>query len=559
MKIPNNKKILSIREVKQLINDVHFHFFQLDPEIVKNQIDIITENIFLLGQEFFIESWEYEKIIWEYEKKILPLNEFIGIQVSEDLVIKKIKNGEIKNKAINKNFLQSLKPEKILEIFNDDIRGVLNFLNKIEMKEMEKQIIFETFANNLLNSEHFHSLLPLLVQNNSSPLWKNYLTKTNLEKLIKLAQNSSPLELDEEVVDYLLDNNYINTLFMKNLNHMINYGPQPIIKRNQDILKIKINKILKKCNYSTFEELQKIEIKLEDSLEEKLEKLEWYELGGKVISMKEALNLLELILKEEIKLTETLIKQIIKSLSINMLKAIEVPNHGIYFVKTKDYKGAYNSKNDFINLNYLLIEDMKKEKYSLYQRLKILITMFHEMQHAKINNDIRNKHYNIETYEMSKENILRKYDTYFYKSNYQKVKNEMDARITGIDMLSKFIETYFPNLLDTVQDEIIIHLEKERALKKNQNKENYVKMFNEINTDFQQAFDTLIRYNPSILEKHSIFNLEYHANGTIKSTDEIINQRIDENASLIEDILKKRYSYFSKNTSQETTSIKRTR
>lgn len=177
----------------------------------------------------------------------------------------------------------------------------------------------------------------------------------------------------------------------------------------------------------------------------------------------------------------------------------------------------------------------------MYQRFKIFNTMLHEIKHSIINSQKENEINDIATYDMFKEKIVRKYDADFYETNYTIFKEEIIARLSGTDMLAKFVEAFLPEYLDQIQDEIIQKLEQEKQLLKKQNNNRTMNFLKNITVRFNKAFDTLVRYNPSILQKNLIFNLEYYKDGTPKTYEDIWLSRTEENKDLIDRILRMRY------------------
>ena len=143
------------------------------------------------------------------------------------------------------------------------------------------------------------------------------------------------------------------------------------------------------------------------------------------------------------------------------------------------------------------------------------------------------------TYEMQKEWIITDYDFTYYDQNYGEFKEEIEARIKGLDYFSKFIEAYLPEFLDEIQDELISELEEEKTLSENIDEEPIT--FLEIVEEFNLGFDTFVKYNPNILKEHPILNLEYYPNGLPKTAEDIWLSRTEQNKDLIDGIIKNRY------------------
>ena len=142
---------------------------------------------------------------------------------------------------------------------------------------------------------------------------------------------------------------------------------------------------------------------------------------------------------------------------------------------------------------------------------------------------------------MEKENIMRAYDEVFYATNYLNIKEEIAARIEGVNSLFKFIENFFPNLLDKIQDEIIANLEEENKRSNEHLEDHKMKFLKEIELSFNRGFDTLMKYNTNIIKKHPILAIEYYPNGLPKNYEDIYSERTEENKHLIDKILNNRY------------------
>ena len=113
----------------------------------------------------------------------------------------------------------------------------------------------------------------------------------------------------------------------------------------------------------------------------------------------------------------------------------------------------------------------------------------------------------------------------------------------------KFIETYLPNLLDKIQDDLI----EELKIKRNFQNDSTIDIKNCFETqakDIHIIFDRLIQYNHLILDKHPIFKLEYYEDGSPKTKEDILSSMTEENKELINNIIKRRYPENTKSDSK---------
>ena len=241
-----------------------------------------------------------------------------------------------------------------------------------------------------------------------------------------------------------------------------------------------------------------------------------------------------------------------------MLKSMDISLNGVYFYESSESNGVYyDDKINLIGITNHRIEEFLNKKASFYDRLQLFATSFHEMKHGKQNYDKQNGVWDSETYEIQKEDILSEYDSKFYRTNYPKMKSEIDARVEGYDMLSKFIETFFPNLLDTIQTKLISDLEKEQVYQQNHPNTKEMTFFGNLTTICNYAFDNFIRYNPDILKEFPIFSLEYHTNGLPKTPEEILLQKNEKNQELIESILNNRININSLSKEEQLSNFSR--
>lgn len=547
-KYQNSK--LKLDTIEALIINIHDNFFDIPPKTINNVVAYIEKEIIHILSKNNPKESLYLNLVYQYFEKLLPIKQFIGKNLNEDIVIQNILNGTLQEKRIINKLFDTLKIEKIMELFHQNIVEFLSFLDNLEPKDdVYKQLLMNKLAQKLLTPENFHYLLPLITQNSQNKFWKNYLNKLEYEKIINFSLGENPSQLDFETINYLLNNHYVNNLFLANLGQLLQQKNTSFTKEQQKTIEENFNKNLGKFNLGSLEELKKLEITSTDSLETKKIKTQKYNLIGRTIDFEIALELLRNYLQKNITLEEECIQAIVKSIIKNMLASLEIEENGVYFVKYQNYNGEYRDEEKTICINKNLIDNLTNKNNSLYHRLHIFATIFHEMKHAKQNQAMNLRQLDFETYEMQKEEYLIKYDSNYYITNYLNVKREIDARIEGYHMLSKFIETYFKEVLTPIQDAIIKDLEKELSLKEKKTQKDTILIATNLQIEFSKAFDRLIKYNPMIIKEYPIFTLEYHEDGTPKTIEEISLKQTKENQKLIEEIIQKRIS--CSNSTQE--------
>lgn len=537
---------LQMNTTEALIIILHKLFFELSPKVVKSLTDYISKSpSFILQNNNLNTNWkkqEHLNMIFQYLTKILPIKEFMGENLKQDKVIQALLFGKLTSSKIINTFFKTLSEESIIQIFDGNIYNFLIFLNQQEeLNIQEKQEQLNFFMDSLLSPTNFQYLLPLIIDDCQDPFWRNFLTKTNYEKIINYALGIAPSELDYKTIKYFLDHDYLNELSISNLYQAVFHDKNFLNEQERATIKKSLDQKLEQYHLGVFKELESLEIKTEDSIHIKIQKAQKYNLIGKTINFSLAIDILTRYLENHIQLGPQSIQAIIRSIIQNMLDSLHIEHNGTYFVKHQRYNGAFDELQKTIDINVDLITNLLKKTTPFYKRLHVFVTSFHEMKHAQKKDELTLSIYDYETYEMKKEEELMSYDQNYYQRNYKYTKQEIDARIAGYDMLAKFIETFLPQYLDAIQDAISKSLELELQIKEKQEQCQNIEILGNSQINFQQAFDTLVIYHPNIIHKNPIFLLEYHENGIPKTSQEIKNQRTKDNSEIIDGILKNRY------------------
>lgn len=552
---------LELNIIDALIVSIYDQFFQLDETIVKKTIEQISKSKTLFKIEPTKKITMYNDLIFQYIEKLIPIKEFIQEDLKEDGLIKKIVSQEVKNKKLLLKLINTISIETLMSIFHQDLKEFITFLETIDyLDEAEKYSLLSKIANQLLEEDNFCYLFALIANNYQSNLWQKYLTKDIYQKILSYATSTIPVNLNEEMIEYILEKDADTTDFIINISHLTSPSNKNLpVSLNLDRERIKKQldeKITKK--YDSIEKINQVLIKKEDSLDLKTKKSILYDMRGEIIDFETAIELLSAYFENKIELTKRTTQPIIRSIIINMLKSMDISLNGVYFYESSESNGVYyDDKINLIGITNHRIEEFLNKKASFYDRLQLFATSFHEMKHGKQNYDKQNGVWDSETYEIQKEDILSEYDSKFYRTNYPKMKSEIDARVEGYDMLSKFIETFFPNLLDTIQTKLISDLEKEQVYQQNHPNTKEMTFFGNLTTICNYAFDNFIRYNPDILKEFPIFSLEYHTNGLPKTPEEILLQKNEKNQELIESILNNRININSLSKEEQLSNFSR--
>lgn len=515
-----------------LIITIDENFFELQPELVLKTIKFIETKLMTIKPSEKIKDYLYNEMFYQYFAKIIPIKDFSNQKLKEDKIINAIITEKVSNKKIIDKLFDKLEPTSIIELFNNDIFKVINFIDNLKtINEVEKQVLINKIGNLFLTPEYFYNLLPLITNNYKNKYLSRYLTKDKIEKILNYTLGCDTSDLSFESINYMLENDFVNRLFLSNLIETLTSQQKNFPEEQRIILLKKVQEKLIKHNLiektnKEFDEKDIVLYEEEISLDNAIELLDNY------LSKKEQLNLKQA-------------KNIIKSIIKNFAKTIGINDLEVYFVKHQDYNGSHitdsNDNTKSINININLIEKLLDNQLVLIERIQVLITSLHELYHAKKNKDKQEQKVDVETYKMIKEDILSDYNPDYYTINYKQYQEEIEARINSYNMLAKFFETYLPNHLNKLQNSILAMLEYENSIKRDRININRINIMNKDHVDFNLAFDTLIKYIPSILEEYPILKLEYNKDGYTKSYEELLLSQNDDNKELIDNILKSRY------------------
>ena len=501
-----------------LIMIIHKNFFEIDPKLVSSIVEYIEKEITILENKEKISLLD-TNLIYQYFEKLIPINRYIGKNLKQSTIIDKIIKGEIQNKKIITKFLQKLNSKELLNVFDYDLNNFTNFLEKLDkVDESYKLEIMYQLIDIIIKENEHELILQAIIKNNNNKYLKNCINDNLVKKTIDKLNKESPIFLEFSTIEYLLENDLVSEDFIYNLHELINTNSKAY----------------------TQEEIQKLSTKL--SKYNKEEKIDY--------SFNECINIINKYLQNNIVLTKNQTKDIMKIIIKELNKYLELEDIEVYYNNEKHTNGSFCNSNKTIavNINNKLIDDFLNTSKSIEERFQIFTTILHELRHHQ---QFSNKEkITYQDYIIKKEEELRKCDINYYEENYKIVEIEMDARLEGYNMLQKFIEKFFPNILNELQNSIIRKLNNELQLKESLSQVKEIEIIKKTNIDIQQAFDTLIRYNPKILEKEPIFKLEYHDSGLPKTIEDLLNEITEENKELIEEILEKRYSYKEKNQHQ---------
>lgn len=499
-----------------LIKHLHENFFSFTPNYVEKIIASIENetNLLILNKEIDNKNIDLN-FIYQYLNKLFPILTYIGKDLKESIIVKKILNKELTDKKFIIKFIQDIDANNLKTIFDNNLENCINFINNLSnINEDEKECLLNTIVYKFYDEENFEILLNYCIKNHT----KEALSIININqraKLIRYAQSKSPAELNIKTINYLLDNNYVTENFIYNLKELINSKQTKFSREEIKNIAIKRTKYLLSLN----KEIKKVEYTFEESI-----------------------KLIRDYLEEKETLTLTEIKEIIKTITKKLNSYICDEEIDVYFVNLEYKNGVFFKSSEVkgINLNIRLLKKFLDKEIKLEERMKIFLTILHELRHHyQYTNSISN----INNYEMLKEKYLKQYDKNYYKKNYKKISTEIDARIESYNMLIQFFEYFLPNYLLKIKQSILNNLKEEISFQEDYNQKRNIEVIKNSSINFNLAFDMLIQYNKKLLESEPLFNLEYHNDGTPKTKDELLEECTEENHLIIGEILKQRYQY----------------
>ena len=447
-------------------------FFLLSKENIKILINHIKNNEYLkntinngLGDCLLDKDY-----IFEYCSRYLFTNEFINYDsYKDDILLKSLKEGKIKDKELLKRIIKNTHIAYLVEVFDLSISNFIDMLDSISNDDLFKVIMFNQVLTKIIEEEYYTLLLDFIIDDNRV---NKYLTKEQIDKIIKKNINDYPTDLTDKQVLFLL--NYSDDL----------------------ILKINIKENLKDNKFS--EESKKILI---DSTKD----IKDYNL-----SFKSAIGILDGMFKGK-KIDSITCFLCMKALIKEYLKDDKIK---VYLSRDSNSYGSanYNDYSITINLDHI----NKLVSYSNYESnpeaLHILDTIFHELKHILQFKKMDSSDIDEDTYDEWKEVLLRQISTGYYKKNYIGINYEKEARVVGARTLSNLLNNYFPYLVNCIKyykdlvlyEQSIIYDDKE-----------IFELSYKVSTN--DAIDKLVMISPSIVSNYPLLKREYDLDGNKKN------------------------------------------
>ncbi len=192
--------------------------------------------------------------------------------------------------------------------------------------------------------------------------------------------------------------------------------------------------------------------------------------------------------------------------------------------KTKTYLKVYGICNsDFFHDGIITINT---DNFKIHKTLNLflntrplfdlLLTCFHELQHAKQNNISKldeNGYMTLNYYKKSQELFIVKNDYDFYYKHHDKFYSEIDADIFACEQALNFLKKYSKERYNEIRDYGVNYLSRKILAK-----EKYNDIF------LIKQIDFLVKQNPDYVKDNIVLQLEYNEDGSKKSILGIVEQ-----------------------------------
>lgn len=193
------------------------------------------------------------------------------------------------------------------------------------------------------------------------------------------------------------------------------------------------------------------------------------------------------------------------------------------------YTDNISKKSDGSYLDGIVTIAWRKIQYGGLDRVvDNLITLFHELRHVKQEADKKSGKINHKKYMMIKEDVLEEMDPDYYDANYNKVYEEIDARVSAAKEAYHFFKS-LPLPKEVKERERYVQVLKRLEKIMERERSFYVRALSkkykgdEV-ADIEYYFDGIIKENPDKLEKYPILKVEYNDDGTRKSIVQIFKE-----------------------------------
>ena len=449
-------------------------FFELSNNNILMLFNTIKNNKYIENQIHNTNMNLLDKnYLFQYLSRFLFNQEFIDIDYyKDDLLLKSILNGDIKEINFFEKCIKHLDVDIILDFYEEDLSKFTNTLNKITDDLYYKKNIFNIVYNKI--DEEFDNYTLILLDFIMNDKNDEYLFENEKKDILKKIVDNYTTFNDKQI-NYILDNYHeYNELLLFNL------------KSN-----------LEKNNWSE---------QTKQRVKEKTKNIEI-----KDLSFEESLKIIDNLFKDN----KPNIYDLMISLKNICMKFLNIETLTLFVTTNNNYNGCISSDN-IIQLNYEVIKKLLLHNNldNEPELLHIFNTLFHEATHyIQFNKDMDINTISDTDYENYKETVLVNLLTNYYIDNYEGVSFEKEARVMGSYHFFNFLEKYFPYMKNS-----ITHYEKKSKEEKEKifGDKKIFELGKEVNID--NVLEKLILINPSIIDLYPLLEKEYNKDGTKKES-----------------------------------------
>lgn len=390
--------------IEILMKDLHENYYDRSVNEILMIMDLITTNeafqkLLFLGRK---DVGKNKHLLYTYIDNILPIVPFISHNyIQQDPVVQAIVTKQIKNLNVIEYFLNNLSVEKLLDVFTDSMT-ILNFIRSINTSLFRKKDLVVNFLERSLVTDNSSFLLKLYQDDYQDPDFQDIIDDYKEEICWDIIKECT---FGKDDIHTLVTSNCWDSDFVTNAMSMTNdFG---------------ILRIFKDKGY--FQEVDYVvKMQAEDSLEQLVEKCDYYNRTGRVIPYEFTQRLLGNYFLKKIELNVSAVEAIIRSLLLNISNVDYVLFSNSFFTG-----GTFVEHKNTIIIAKQRIEKFLDTKLDWKSRIKLFQTMFHEYRHSL------QPWYEILEPSLAKvlyaESVLNDFDVDFYTYNYENSELENDA------------------------------------------------------------------------------------------------------------------------------------
>lgn len=455
--------------------------FNIDKNYIKSMVECIKNNIYIknIVNNNIPNGIMDRDYIFQYLSRFLFTSEFVNIDsLNNDLLLKSLFNGVIKDKKFIKKAFNSVDIGLIFSNMDISVSGIIDMLDNVFDSELEKIDFFKTIYAKLEEKNMYRELLNFMI---CDLRHKMYLQDEDKKKIIEKCALGYLDNITDEEARFLI----------------LNCDDKNFLRNLKVDLKSKDNTWSEYTINLVKEHTKDIDIQ-KPTIEEGLQFFD------------------KLFNGEEVNQDE-----IINAFTIFSKYVLNDDDLKIYVVKSDSYNGcAYDSSNA-IALNIDIINELLncKDYENNPNKLWVIDTIFHELRHIVQFKAIENEYMDDDLYEIYKEDILMNYNNGYYNQNYVGISFEKDARIIGAQHTFLFLQKFFPNMIKCIE---YYKAKFEEEISKTYENAKMFELSKAISKEY--VFDLLVSLNPSIVDKHKQLSREYDENGEKKEISNLNNK-----------------------------------